>query len=42
MTLLDDLIEAAIDSKVPIGTLLRTCLVLESQLKNDQLKTWLA
>jgi len=29
MALLDDIIETATDDKVPIGTLLRKCLVLE-------------
>jgi AbiTii len=41
MPLLDDIIEAAIDDKVGIGSLLRTCLVLESQIKNDKFRAWL-
>ena len=41
MALLDDIIEAATDDKLGIGTLLRKCLVLESQIKNDKFRTWL-
>jgi hypothetical protein len=41
MALLDDIIEAATDDKVPIGNLLRKCLVLEHQLKNEKFKVWL-
>src|SRR5688572_27268099 len=41
MALLDDIIEAATDDKVPIGTLLRKCLVLERQLRNEKFKAWL-
>ena len=41
MALLDDIIEAATDDKVPIGTLLRKCLVLEQQVKNEKFKAWL-
>lgn len=41
MSLLDEIIEAATDDKVPIGTLLRKCLVLERQLKNEKFKAWL-
>jgi hypothetical protein len=41
MALLDDIIEAATDDKVPIGTLLRRCLVLEHQVKNEKFKKWL-
>jgi hypothetical protein len=40
MSLLDDIIEAATDDKVPIGTLLRKCLVLEQQVKNEKFKAW--
>src|SRR5580698_2133938 len=38
--LLDDIINLAVDSKQPIGTLLRKCVVLAHQLNNDKLKTW--
>ena len=41
MTLLDEIIDAAGDEKVPIGTLLRKCLVLEQQVKNEKFKAWL-
>jgi hypothetical protein len=41
MTLLDGIIETAVDEKVPIGTLLRKCLVLEQQVKNKKLRAWL-
>jgi hypothetical protein len=41
MTLLDEIIEAAVDEKVPIGTLLRKCLVLEQQVKNEKFRAWL-
>ena len=41
MALLDDIIEAATDDKVPIGTLLRKCLVLEQTFKNEKFKLWL-
>jgi AbiTii len=41
MTLLDDIIYAATDEKVPIGTLLRKCLVLEQSFKNEKFKFWL-
>jgi hypothetical protein len=41
MALIDDIIDAATDDKVPIGTLLRKCLVLEQQVKNEKFKTWL-
>jgi AbiTii len=41
MPLLDDIIEAATDEKVPIGTLLRKCLVLEQTFKNEKFKLWL-
>lgn len=41
MKLLDDIIDAATDDKVPIGNLLRKCLVLERQLKNEKFRTWL-
>jgi hypothetical protein len=41
MTLLEAIIDAAIDDKVPIGTLLRKCLVLEQQVKNEKFRAWL-
>jgi hypothetical protein len=41
MTLLDEIIAAAVDEKVPIGTLLRKCLVLEQQVKNEKFRAWL-
>ncbi len=41
MALLDDIIEAATDDKIPIGTLLRKCLVLEHSNPNEKFKVWL-
>jgi hypothetical protein len=41
MALLDDIIEAATDDKVPIGTLLRKCLVLEQTFHNEKFNAWL-
>lgn len=41
MALLDDIIEIATDDKMPIGTLLRKCLVLEQTFKNEKFKVWL-
>jgi hypothetical protein len=41
MTLLDDIIEAATDDKVPIGTLLRKCLVLEQSNPSEKFRVWL-
>jgi AbiTii len=41
MALLDEIIDAAVDEKVPIGTLLRKCLVLEQQVKNEKFRAWL-
>src|ERR1700761_2704295 len=41
MKLLDDIIELASDNKEPIGNLLRRCLVLERQLKNEKFKAWI-
>jgi hypothetical protein len=41
MKLLDEIIEMATDNKEPIGSLLRKCLVLERQLKNDKFRAWL-
>jgi hypothetical protein len=40
MALIDDIIAAATDDTVPIGTLLRKCLVLEQQVKNEKFKMW--
>lgn len=41
MSLLDDIIHAATDDEVPIGTLLRKCLVLEQTFKNEKFKVWI-
>jgi len=41
MTLLDDIIEDATDDEVPIGTLLRKCLVLEQSNPNEKFRLWL-
>ena len=41
MRLLDEIIDAAVDEKVSIGTLLRKCLVLEQQVKNEKFRAWL-
>jgi AbiTii len=41
MALLDEIINVAVDEKVPIGTLLRKCLVLEQQVKNEKFRAWL-
>jgi AbiTii len=41
MRLLDEIIDAAVDEKVPIGTLLRKCLVLQQQVKNEKFRAWL-
>jgi AbiTii len=38
--LLDEIIDATVDEKVPIGTLLRKCLVLEQQVKNEKFRAW--
>lgn len=38
--LLNDIIDLATDDKQSITTLLRKCLVLASQLKNERLKAW--
>jgi hypothetical protein len=38
--LLDDIIGLAVDNKQPITTLLRKCIVLAHQLKNDRLRIW--
>jgi hypothetical protein len=41
MPLLDDIIETATDDKLPIGNLLRKCLVLEQTFHNEKFKAWL-
>lgn len=41
MVLLDEIIQSATDSTVPIGTLLRKCLVLEQTFHNEKFKAWL-
>lgn len=41
MALLDDIINMAADGKEPIGSLLRKCLILESQIKNEKFRVWL-
>ena len=38
--LLDDIINLAADDKQSITVLLRKCLILASQLKNERLRTW--
>jgi hypothetical protein len=38
--LLNDIIDLATDDKQPITTLLRKCIVLAHQLKNDRLRIW--
>jgi AbiTii len=40
MPLLDEIIPGAVSDKTPVQTLLRQCLVLAHQLKNDKLKVW--
>jgi hypothetical protein len=39
--LLDDIIDMASDNKEPVGSLLRKCLVLERQLRNEKFRVWL-
>jgi hypothetical protein len=41
MKLLDDIIDMASDNKEPVGSLLRKCLVLERQLRNEKFRAWL-
>jgi hypothetical protein len=41
MKLLDEIIEGAVSDTQPIGTVLRKCLVLERQVKNEKFRTWL-
>jgi len=38
--LLEDIIGVAVDTKQPITTLLRKCIVLAHQLKNERLRIW--
>ena len=38
--LLDEIIDLAVDNKQPITTLLRKCIVLAHQLKNEKLRKW--
>jgi len=38
--LLDDIINLAIDGKQPLPDILRKCLLLGHELKNERLKTW--
>ncbi|MEW6450348.1 MAG: hypothetical protein AB1490_06860 [Pseudomonadota bacterium] len=40
MQLLDDIVQGAVDDKTAISVLLRKCLLLAHQLKNDKLKVW--
>ena len=38
--LLDDIIDLATNTNQSISVLLRKCIVLAHQIKNDRLKTW--
>src|SRR5580692_1192912 len=38
--LLDDIISLAVDGKQPLPDILRKCLLLGHELKNEQLKDW--
>jgi AbiTii-like protein len=40
MMLLDDIIQTAVDSNQRLSVLLRKCLLLAYELKNDRLKSW--
>src|ERR1700733_2132613 len=40
MTLLDDIIQAAVDNKQSVSVLLRKCLLLAHEIKDDQVKSW--
>lgn len=40
MTLLDEIVDAAVDDTTPLPTILRKCLVLAHTLKNEKLKAW--
>jgi AbiTii len=39
-SLLDEIINAAVDSKQPLPDILRKCLLLGHELKNERLKQW--
>ena len=39
-SLLDDIINLAVDGKQPLPDILRKCLLLAYELKNERLKTW--
>jgi hypothetical protein len=41
MKLLDEIVDLAIDNQASISVLLRKCLVLAHQLKNDRLRSWI-
>lgn len=41
MKLLDEIIEGAVSDTQPIGAVLRKCLVLEQQVKNEKFRVWL-
>ena len=41
MKLLDEIVEGAVSDTQPIGTVLRKCLVLERQVKNEKFRTWI-
>jgi hypothetical protein len=41
LKLLDEIIEGAVSNTQPIGTVLRKCLVLERQVKNEKFRIWL-
>ena len=40
MKLLDEIVDLAVDDETPLSVLLRQCLVLSYQLKNERLKAW--
>jgi hypothetical protein len=40
MRLVDEIIDLAVDDKTPLPVILRKCLVLAHDLKNERLKTW--
>ncbi|MCW2218784.1 hypothetical protein M2232_002316 [Bradyrhizobium japonicum] len=41
MKLLDEIIDGAVSDTQPIGSVLRKCLVLEQQAKNEKFRAWL-
>ena len=41
MRLLDEIIDYAVGNEQPVSVLLRKCLILAYQLKNDRLKIWI-